>query len=475
MKRICIILIVVLLFTNICTFFAVAEESTLVINLKEATDEELTEAIARIQAEQRSRINTTISLDETDITINKGKTKKVSAGIKDIADGVTAGKFTWATSDDKVATCDKNGLIRAVGAGKAVITCACELSDGIRITADCAVTVQVPVQGMKVQKNKIEVMASDLFVPEITFSPADATNTAVSFSSSDDKIVKVNENGQLEAVSAGKATVTASTTDGSGKSVKINVTVTRRIGKYDDELRFQGLEWGSDDKTCWKKLQEIGFVDQTNNQKQAYTASRLYYWPENELLFSASFEWGNLPIVFHDKKTGAASMDAKAIKKIAGFAPQHTYLQFLNCITANGTINQNLTELIGVHITFDNKHEPGYEIFNTLLTQLEERYGEFTKYIHVDFKKMKPEIYNEIKNHMDGAKVYKTRELGKDIFLSQDAFCTLHGKNNTGIMISITTNGRVTLYYGKLDAKDRIEAIQKILEAEPDNTGNIGV
>lgn len=88
---------------------------------------------------------------------------------------------------------------------------------------------------------------------------------------------------------------------------------------------------------------------------------------------------------------------------------------------------------------------------------------------------MKPEIYNEIKNHMDGAKVYITRELGKDIFLSQDAFCTLHGKNNTGIMISITTNGRVTLYYGKLDAKDRIEAIQKILEAEPDNTGNIGV
>lgn len=474
MKRICIILIAILLFNSMCTFFAVAEEGTLVINLKEATDEELTEAIAQIQAEQRSRISTTISLDETEITINKGKTQKISANIKDLADGVTAGKYTWATSDDKVATCDKNGMIRAVGAGKAVIKCSCDLSDGVSITADCAVTVQVPVQGMKVQTNKIEVMASDLFVPEITFTPADATNIAVSFSSSDDKIVKVNENGQLEAVSAGKATVTASTTDGSGKSVKINVTVTRRIGKYDDELRFQGLEWGSDVETCVAKLKEIDFVDTSDYEPYCDWFSYIYCWPKDELLFS-SYDWAFLPVIFQDKQVGAPTLHVDAGKTIVGFSPRQTRLCFLNGITESGKVDKNITELIGVYIDFDNLHEAGYDIFTTLLTKLEAQYGECTRYIHHEFNKYEPEAYKEIKNQMEGATVYKTNELGKDIHLSVEAICTLHGKNNTGIMLSLSQGGYVTLYYGKLDARDRIEAIQKILEAEPDNTEDVGV
>ena len=32
------------------------------------------------------------------------------------------------------------------------------------------------------------------------------------------------------------------------------------------ELTFQGLEWGSDSKTAYKKLQDIGFVDPENQR-----------------------------------------------------------------------------------------------------------------------------------------------------------------------------------------------------------------
>ena len=36
------------------------------------------------------------------------------------------------------------------------------------------------------------------------------------------------------------------------------------------------------------------------------------------------------------------------------------------------------TNLIGVYFYFDNKHEPGAEIFTSLLAKMEAQYGEFT-------------------------------------------------------------------------------------------------
>lgn len=82
-------------------------------------------------------------IEVTKITINKislelrtGKTKTIKATIS--PENATDKTVTWKTSDPKVATVDKNGLITAKRAGKAVITATAD--GGLYVT--CVVTVK---------------------------------------------------------------------------------------------------------------------------------------------------------------------------------------------------------------------------------------------------------------------------------------------------------------------------------------------
>jgi hypothetical protein len=161
---------------------------------------------------------------------------------------------------------------------------------------------------------------------------------------------------------------------------------------------------------------------------------------------------------------------------IGGYTPRTMSLSYLYGLTADGKIDMDSSELASVCIQYDNKHEPGAEIFVNLLAKLEAQYGEFTRYIGKDLtSRTYKEMYDVIKNSMSGAKQYTRYELGKDIYLSACAICTLRGKNNTGIMLKMDNGGSVTLFYAKTDMYDRIEAIQKILESEPVNTGDVGI
>ena len=59
-----------------------------------------------------------------------------------------------------------------------------------------------------------------------TVSPDNATNPVVTFTSADETIATVNENGVVTGVAAGNTTITIAATDGSNVSTTINVTVT---------------------------------------------------------------------------------------------------------------------------------------------------------------------------------------------------------------------------------------------------------
>ena len=81
-----------------------------------------------------------IKLDKTEATIIKGDTLQLGV-LKDNEDNEKyEGKVEWKTSDEKVATVDENGTVKASGVGTTVITAASE--DGA--TAECKVTVEVP-------------------------------------------------------------------------------------------------------------------------------------------------------------------------------------------------------------------------------------------------------------------------------------------------------------------------------------------
>lgn len=280
-----VLMITVILMCIMIVSSAMTEEN-LSINLKEATDEDLVRAIDIIKAEQRSRLKTKIVLDPSEITLAKGTTSKITASVIELPEDVTAGKFTWGSNDPGIATCS-NGSVKGIDSGTTRISCSTILSDGTEVTAECEVTVVILVQSIRITSNNLEIMATESFVPEIIVMPDNATNQAVTYMSSDETIVRPGDNGSLYAVSAGKATITATTTDGSNKSVKFTVTVTRKIGKYEDEIRFQDLEWGSDGSECVEKLQNSGFMGYEKNFiPLVWPRPDMLIWPKDELQFN---------------------------------------------------------------------------------------------------------------------------------------------------------------------------------------------
>ena len=161
---------------------------------------------------------TAASLDQTELTINKGATAQLNLSVtpENFTDTVT-----WKSTDEKVATISDSGEVKAVGAGTATIKVV--VGD---ISATCQVTVLQPVTGIRLNKSSLTMDALDTFQLTASASPDNAYDKRILWSSSDPTIVSVDENGLVTALKKGKATITAAAMDGSGVKSTCKVTVS---------------------------------------------------------------------------------------------------------------------------------------------------------------------------------------------------------------------------------------------------------
>ena len=415
-----------------------------------------------------------LSLDYTELTLSKGKARKISAYVSGLPEGVkTERNYEWTSSDPDVAVYLR-GDIKALSGGQADITCSVSLSDGSVLSAVCRVTVHVPVASVKFVSGDLSVMEGDSFVPDVQVLPEDASNPAVVFSSSDEQIVALQEDGSLFAAAIGRAVITVRSADNPEKRAQTKVTVTRRIGKCDRVLTFQGIPWESSDETCFSMLKETGFINENVQPHSSFSASG-WHWPENDLLFSQISTWRTLPVVFSDRRTGAERSTLSPLKTVGGYLPQTSTLVYLNGIGADGKVDPEITRLIGVYFSFDNRHEKGTEVFSGLLARLEKEYGEFTRYASRYLARYYPDLYASISAQLAGAQEYDIQLPGSSQYLGEGVVCTMYGRNNTGIMLSMDTSGTVTLFYGRTDAEAMIREVADILDNETVELEDAGV
>lgn len=79
-----------------------------------------------------------ITLSKTTLTLSKGKTYALKATIVPANASIKA--VIWTSSNQKVATVDKNGNVKAIGKGTATITTT--TTDGSKVKKTCTVTVK---------------------------------------------------------------------------------------------------------------------------------------------------------------------------------------------------------------------------------------------------------------------------------------------------------------------------------------------
>lgn len=415
-----------------------------------------------------------LQLKPAELSLIKGRSARVAPSVVNLPKGVRAGKFEWTSSDPEVAVCN-NGTARGVGGGTAVLACSVTLTDGTPLSAEIPVTVTVPVTGIRTSAPTAAVMAGDLFIPEYEILPADATNRAVRITSSNEQILAVGEDGQVTALAEGTAALTIAAEENPSKKAKLTVTVTRRVGRSDSELTFLGIPWESDCDTCIRILKEKGFIAEEARGRCSYTGTA-WHWPENDLLFTRISAWRTLPVSFTDRQAGAGRTSLSPLKTVGGYLPQTSTLVFLNGTNAEGRVDPEVTRLIGVYFNFDNRHEKGNVIFCELLKRLENQYGEFSRYLSRDIPRYYPELYEQIRDSMTGAKEYAVQEAETgDVYLGEYAVCTIRGAGNTGIMLNMDTNGTVTLFYGRTDAAGLIRELENLFTNESDSLEDAGV
>ncbi len=166
-----------------------------------------------------------VTLNKTTLALTVGGSETLTATVlPETAENKT---LTWTSSVPGVATVE-GGKVTALAAGETVITA--KTANGK--TATCTVTVTaggtttVPVTGVTVTPATLSLVVNGTSTLTAAVAPANATNRAVTWSTSAPAVATVDAaTGVVKAIAVGTATITATTADGN-KTATCTVTVT---------------------------------------------------------------------------------------------------------------------------------------------------------------------------------------------------------------------------------------------------------
>ena len=166
---------------------------------------------------------TSISLNKTSLTLDKGATETIKATIT--PSNTTLSLLNWTSDNPTVATVDQSGKITAISAGTATITAMA--LDGSNVSASCKVIVNAVETQIFLSQTEASLPVNDIMT--LTYTITNSLNKTATWSTSNANVayVKTNSDGSatILGVADGVATITATANDGSGASASCVVTV----------------------------------------------------------------------------------------------------------------------------------------------------------------------------------------------------------------------------------------------------------
>lgn len=132
----------------------------------------------------------------------------------------------WSSSDDTIATVNKDGEVTGRQGGTAVIQC--QTDDG-GYNAVCIITVIEQITTLKINPEQYKLGLGKTYQLLVEIANSAATNKDVEWYSSDESIVEVDKNGRIRGISLGYATITAVALDGSDAEASCEVRVVTEV------------------------------------------------------------------------------------------------------------------------------------------------------------------------------------------------------------------------------------------------------
>ena len=159
--------------------------------------------------------------DSLDVKLNDGNETTVEATVSP-ADATDV-KVSYASTDEAVATVDKDGRVQVLQPGECDIVTTLTQEDKKVVEKKTHIKAYYEVEGITLDKTEGILTAGNTVALNATVLPEEiADETTVTWTSSDEKVATVDENGKVTAIAAGEATITANAGE---KSATYKLTV----------------------------------------------------------------------------------------------------------------------------------------------------------------------------------------------------------------------------------------------------------
>lgn len=159
--------------------------------------------------------------DNLDVKLNDGNEATVEATVSP-ADATDV-KVSYASTDEAVATVDKDGKVQILQPGECDIVTTLTQEGKKVVEKKTHIKAFYEVEGITLDKTEGILTAGNTVTLNATVLPEEiADETIVTWTSSDEKVATVDENGKVTAIAAGETTITANAGE---KSTTYKLTV----------------------------------------------------------------------------------------------------------------------------------------------------------------------------------------------------------------------------------------------------------
>ena len=189
-----------------------------------------------------NRLVSIIQLDKTTLTIFRGAddvTETITATVTPSSANNTT--VTWKSSNSSVADVSSSGVVAGKNRGTATITVTANDDSGV--TATCEVEVKQYVTSITLSKTSLSLLVgAEENISVTSVQPENANDKTYTWSSSDNAIATVDQNGKITAKARGEVVIKATPNDGSEVCAECGVIITT---KAVDLGLPSGVKWAS--------------------------------------------------------------------------------------------------------------------------------------------------------------------------------------------------------------------------------------
>ena len=227
-----------------------------------------------------------IELSELKKTMSVGETSQLTATV--LPDGVLDKTITWKIDDENIGTIDSEGNITAIAEGETKVSAIVD-----NVTAICALTVvPVAVESISLNETTKKMSVNETLQLIATILPENATYKDINWTSSNEDIATVDDNGLVTAKGTGNVSITATSVSGE-KTAVCNIVIVgsdplmsqteMNLTKNDEErlevvlppnMEGQAVTWSIDnegiiavtvdaDNSCFATVKAIGIGSAT--------------------------------------------------------------------------------------------------------------------------------------------------------------------------------------------------------------------